>query len=135
MRNAAVEFARNVLNSGILRDIAAIVASNLLNPAQATVEAIALVRTRANQLAGGAMSNVAMMGLSNLTMAEANDGLVPVSSVALPGADVVPLAPDADHAAPVMEVTPFRNFWSESRRNEATSGLVDSIRGGTPVEA
>ena len=43
------------------------------------------------------------------------------------------MVPDADHAAPVMEVTPFRNFWSESHRNEVTAGLVEDIREGSPA--
>lgn len=74
------------------------------------------------------MSDVPMMGLGNMTMAEPNDGLVPTSSVALAGADLMPLSPAGDHAAPVMEVTPFKNFWGPVHRNEVTAGLVANVR-------
>jgi len=128
IRNAALELAGAVFNSGLLQDIAAIVAANLLDPVQATTEAIALIRARARQLVAGIMSDVPMMGLSNLTMAEANDGLVPVSSTELAGATRVAMSPQGDHAAPVMEVTPFKNFWSADHRNGVTSGLVADVR-------
>lgn len=128
MGNAAQALADAVFNSGMLKDIAAIVAANLLDPAQAAREAVALVRTRARQLVAGIMADVPMMGLSNLTMAEANDGLVPVSSAALAGASSLEMNPQGDHAAPVMEVTPFKNFWTAGYRNEVTSGLVAQAR-------
>jgi triacylglycerol esterase/lipase EstA (alpha/beta hydrolase family) len=133
IQNAAWALAEAVFNSGMLRDIAAIVAANLLNPAQAAAEAVALIRTRARQLVGGVMSDVPMMGLSNLTMPEANDGLVPVSSAALAGAGVFQMNPQGDHAAPVMEVTPFKNFWTAGYRNEVTSGQVEDVRGPKAV--
>lgn len=128
IQNAALALANAVFNSGMLRDIAAIVAANILNPAQAAIEAVALIRTRARQLIAGIMSDVPMMGLSNLTIPEANDGLVPVSSAALAGASMVPMNPQGDHAAPVMDVTPFKNFWSAGYRNEVTSGLVEGLQ-------
>ncbi len=127
-QNAAADLVDAVFNSGLLQQIAAIVAANLLQPAQAAAEAVALIRTRANQLIGGIMSTVPMMGLSNLSMVEANDGLVPVSSAVLAGADIQALSPAADHAAPVMEVTPFRNFWSAAYRNDVVSGLVGDLQ-------
>ena len=71
---------------------------------------------------------VPMMGMSNLTMTEANDGLVPVSSAALPGATIVSMNPAGDHAAPVMDATPFKNFWSPAHRNDVTSDLVDQLQ-------
>jgi len=128
IQNAAVQFAQAVLNANLLQQIAVIVAANLLNPTKAVTESIALIRTRANQLAAGVMSNVPMMGLSNLTMQEANDGLVPVSSTALTGATAVQLNPQADHAGPVMDVTPFKNFWTAGYRNSVTAGLVEDAR-------
>jgi hypothetical protein len=127
-QNAASALAQAVFNSGMLQDIAAIVAANLLNPAQAAAEAVALIRNRARQLVGGIMSDVPMMGMSSLTMAEANDGLVPVSSAVLAGATILPMNPAGDHAAPVMDVTPFKNFWTVAHRNEVTSGLVEAAR-------
>ena len=127
-QNAAASLADAVFSSGLLQQIAAIVAANLLQPAQAAAEAVALIRTRTNQLVGGIMSTVPMMGLSNLSMAEANDGLVPVSSVVLAGARIEALSPAADHAAPVMDVTPFRNFWSAAYRNDVVAGLVGDLR-------
>ncbi len=128
IQTAAVNFARNVINAGLLRQIAVIVAANLLNPAKAVADSVALIRARANQLVSGVMSNVPMMGLSNLTMQEANDGLVPVSSTALSGAIAVQLTPQADHAGPVMDVTPFKNFWSAGYRNSVTAELVENAR-------
>ncbi|MFO7653531.1 MAG: hypothetical protein R6X25_06880 [Candidatus Krumholzibacteriia bacterium] len=128
--NVGREFASQVLDAQMLRQIAVIVSTNLLDPAQAATEAVALIRSRARQLVATVMSNVPMMSVGNLTMSEANDGLVPVSSVALPGASIRQLTPTADHAAPVMEVTPFKNFWSAARRNDVSSGLVDEVRSG-----
>ena len=128
--NVAREYASQVINAQTLQQIAVIVASNLLDPAQAATEAVALIRSRARQLVASVMSNVPMMALGNLTMSEANDGLVPVSSVALRGAAIRQLTPTADHAAPVMEVTPFKNFWSAARRNEVSAGLVEEVRSG-----
>ena len=131
IQNAVVELAQAVFNSNLLQQIAVIVAANLLNPAQAAAEAVALIRARANQLVAGVMDDVPMMGLSNLTIPEANDGLVPVSSTALSGAATVQLTPQADHAAPVMDVTPFKNFWTAGYRNSVTAGLVEDVRGET----
>ena len=127
---AAAAFAQLVINSSILADIAVIVASNLLDPAAAAAEATALIANRARNLATTAMSTVPMMGLSNLTMAEPNDGLVTVASSQLPGSVIRKLNPAADHAAPVMEVSPFKNFWTESHRNAAATNLVEEVRGG-----
>lgn len=129
IRNAAIQLASQVINANILQQIAAIVAANLFDPAQAAAEAVALIRTRANQLVLTAFSNIGMMDLSNLTMAEPNDGLVPQSSAVLPGATFRKLNPQADHAAPVMDATPFKNFWTEAHRNAASMNLVNEVRG------
>jgi hypothetical protein len=126
--DAAQDFAQQVINASTLQQIAAIVAQNLLDPAQAAAESVALIRTRARQLVGSVLSNVPLMGLNNLTIDEANDGLVTVPSSRLPGAVHRQLNPAADHAAPVMEVTPFKNFWTEAHRNAATENLVNEVR-------
>lgn len=128
IQSVAAGLALDVINANILQQVAAIVARNILDPAQAAAEAVALIRTRANQLVGAAMANVSMMGTSNLTMREANDGLVPVSRAVLSGSGSVVMAPDADHAAPVMEVTPFRNYWTAGYRNQITAGQVADVR-------
>jgi hypothetical protein len=127
IQSAATEFAQTVFDSGLLKQIAAIVEANPLDPDQAIVEAVELIRARANQLAAGIMSNVPMLGLSNLMMQEENDGLVPVSGMALPGATANELTPQADHAAPVMDVTPFKNFWTADYRDSVTAGLVGGV--------
>ena len=127
--NAAEQLADAVLNASMLQDIAAIVAANLLDPAQATTEAVALIRERALALVGGIVGDLPMFGPTNLAMTEANDGLVPVASTLLSGAASVAMSPAADHASPVKDAAPFRNFWTTSHRNEVTADLVGQVRG------
>jgi len=127
--NVAKQLAQQVFDANTLAQIAAIVAAHPLDPALAASEATTLVANRATQLAATAMTNVPLMGLTNAMMAEPNDGLVPEPSVALAGATIRHMTPDGDHAAAVMEVTPFKNFWTVSHRNDVVSGLVDEVRG------
>jgi len=44
------------------------------------------------------------------------------------GATIRHTTPAGDHAADVMEVTPFKNFWTASHRTGVVSGLVDEVR-------
>jgi len=62
-----------------------------------------------------------------------NDGLVPALSAQLDGATNIELSPTADHAAPAMIVTPFKNFWTDDHRNEVTMDFVqDGIDAAAP---
>ena len=56
-----------------------------------------------------------------------DDGLVPEASAELPGADNRVLAL-ADHASPVMDVDPFKNFWTVEQRNDTTWSLIKEVR-------
>ena len=52
----------------------------------------------------------------------------PDPRTALSGATSVQLTPQADHAATVMDVTPFKNFWTAGYRISVTAGLVEDVR-------
>lgn len=61
-------------------------------------------------------------------LGEPNDGLVSVASTLLPGAESMLLEPDCDHAAPVMLVSPFREFWSPQERSDAIEDALGRVR-------
>jgi hypothetical protein len=73
------------------------------------------------------MDDIPMMGLSSRTIPGADDGLVPVASAVLAGATMEQLTPATDHAGPVMDVAPFKNFWGEGYRNSVTAELVGAV--------
>ncbi|MFW2390004.1 MAG: hypothetical protein ACN4G0_16825, partial [Polyangiales bacterium] len=47
--------------------------------------------------------------------------------VRLPGA-VHSALPMGDHASPVMDVAPFKNYWSPQERNALTVALIAEVR-------
>jgi hypothetical protein len=56
-----------------------------------------------------------------------NDGLVPKASTVLPGA-VHGELPLGDHASPVMDVDPLKNYWTANHRNTVTWELITEVR-------
>jgi hypothetical protein len=56
-----------------------------------------------------------------------NDGLVPKASTVLPGAVHAEL-PLGDHASPIMDVDPLKNYWTAEQRNTVTWELITEVR-------
>ncbi len=94
-----------------------------------TAAALALIRDR---IATGISEAVATIGLMNFTNVYLNlrdlpnDGLVPKQSTVLPGATHRELDV-GDHASPVMDVGPFKNFWTAEHRNRVTAALIAEV--------
>lgn len=82
-----------------------------------------------------AVGTVSLLMLPNVYLRDIfkvpNDGLVPEPSTRLPGAEHRDL-PTGDHASPVMDVEPFKSFWSDAQRNDVTLGLIDEVRDHSP---
>lgn len=123
--NAALELARHIIDPSVLVDIANILIKNAKAywywpPAAAThdiSDAVSLISARFNQATKDVLGNLGLMDFTNLIMTgQPNDGLVPEESAKLVGAENSELSPHTDHAGPVMNVTPFRNFWSAKQR-------------------
>jgi hypothetical protein len=96
-------------------------------------EAIDLIGRRVTEASSAAMATIGVMTLPNAYLRDIagvpNDGLVPRDSTLLPGATHRELA-RGDHASPVMDVDPFRNYWTAEQRNEVTRALIEEVRGG-----
>jgi len=96
-------------------------------------EAVDLIRRRVTEASSAAMATIGVMTLPNAYLRDVagvpNDGLVPRDSTRLPGATHRELA-RGDHASPVMDVDPFRNYWTVEQRNEVTLTLIEQVRDG-----
>ena len=127
----ATNLANAVFNSNLLADLAEIWFYNWNDPVLAVNYALEAIALQVDQLFYDIMRDIPMMGLTNLAMLEFNDGLVPISSAALAGATTFQMGPqgEGDHASPVMDVTPFKNFWTAGYRNTVTSDLVEELQG------
>lgn len=93
--------------------------------------AIQLIRERVSDASTAALGTLGLLTLTNVYLAEIldlpNDGLVPRNSTDLPGAIHRELD-RGDHASPVMEVDPLKNFWTIEQRNRVTAELVQEVR-------
>jgi pimeloyl-ACP methyl ester carboxylesterase len=96
-------------------------------------DAIDLIGRRTQQASSAAIATIGVLTLPNEYLRDVagvpNDGLVPRDSTLLPGATHREL-PRGDHASPVMDVDPFRNYWTDAERNEVTLGLIQEVWGG-----
>lgn len=132
--------ADNVFTGSLVTDIVQMTKDKFalypLNPAralsEATQEAAALVNQRIRSIVNQSLGQIGLMDTTNrgmLATGQPNDGLVPALSARLDGAAMVELAPEADHAAPVMITAPFKQFWTTPLRNNVTWDLVESGTG------
>jgi len=99
--------------------------------AASTSDAVRLIRTRVSGASTAALGTLGLLTLTNVYLDQIldlpNDGLVPRDSTALPGAIHRELD-RGDHASPVMDVDPLKNFWTDEHRNRVTAELVDEVR-------
>jgi len=135
----ASTFAGGIFNARLVSDITQIVVDNYwatpLNIPRvisaSTTAAITLIRRRAEDALSAAIATIGLMDLTNVYMNNVsgvpNDGLVPKDSTALAGAIHRQMAL-GDHASPVMDVDPLKNFWTAGARNELTLELVTEVR-------
>lgn len=136
----AATFANSILNAALISQISQIVIDNYRETpldipgviARSTAEAVNLIRTRVSNALSDAVATLGLMDLTNLYMSTVigvpNDGLVPRDSTLLTGAIHRQLTL-GDHASPVMDVDPMKNFWTVDHRNAVTIGLIQEIRG------
>jgi hypothetical protein len=135
----AAAFANSILSSALLSQITQIVIDNYWDTpldipgviSRSTASAVALIRQRVNNALDAALATIGLMDLTNVYMSTIigvpNDGLVARDSTALPGAIHREL-PLGDHASPVMDVDPLKNFWPAEQRNTLTRSLVEEVR-------
>lgn len=133
----ATAFAGRVFDPAMVSEVTDIVVENYRatprNLArvirESTAAAIGIISDRISTGTSEAVATVSLMNFTNvyLNLRDLpNDGLVPKQSTVLPGAvhrelDV------GDHASPVMDVDPFKNFWTAEHRNRATAELIAEV--------
>jgi len=134
----ATTFASSVFNSGLVSQITQIVINNYRDTPRdiprvigaSTSSAIDLVGQRVATALSSAVATIGLMDLTNAyltgVMGLPNDGLVPKASTVLPGA-VHGELPLGDHASPVMDVDPLKNYWNAEQRNAVTWELIIEV--------
>ncbi|MGB3049709.1 MAG: hypothetical protein WBB42_01835, partial [Polyangiales bacterium] len=135
----ASTFASSIFNAGLVSEISRIVVRNYRETprdasrvvAASTSAAIRLVRERVAGALSEAMATIGLVDFTNEYMKGVlelpNDGLVPQESTNLPGAISAELA-TGDHASPVMDVDPYKNYWSAAERIAVTVELIREVR-------
>ena len=104
------------------RDLARVVS-------ESTIAAVRILRDRITGGTADALATVSLLNFTNVYLdlrGFPNDGLVPKESTALPGASHRELDV-GDHASPVMDVDPFKNFWTAKHRNAVTAALIAEV--------
>lgn len=136
----ASTFAGSVFDAGLVSQISQIVVRNYRDTPQdvarvlaaSTSSAIRLIREGVTAALGEAVATIGLMDLTNVYLHGVldlpNDGLVPSESTNLPGAIHAELLL-GDHASPVMDVDPLKNFWPGQVRNEVTVELIGEVLG------
>jgi len=134
----ASTFASSIFNAGLVSEVSTIVVRNYRESprdlarvvAASTSAAVRLVRERVAGALREAMATIGLVDFTNLYMDDVldlpNDGLVPQASTELPGAISAELA-TGDHASPVMDVDPYKNYWSVAERNAFTVELIREV--------
>ena len=134
----ATTYASSIFNSGLVSEITQIVIDNYQDTPGDIPRVIAASTSSAIDLIGQSVATalseaVATIGLMDLTNAYLtgvsslpNDGLVPKESTVLPGAVHAEL-PLGDHASPVMDVDPLKNYWTAKQRNAVTWELITEV--------
>lgn len=132
-------FASTIFNAGFASQITQIVLRNYRDTPRdlarvvtaSTSAAISLIRQRVTSALGEAVATIGLMDLTNVYMTAVlelpNDGLVPSESTKLAGAAHRELAL-GDHASPVMDVDPLKNFWPVEQRNDVTIELINEVQ-------
>ncbi|HET6414819.1 MAG TPA: hypothetical protein VFG22_00890, partial [Polyangiales bacterium] len=132
-------FASSIINSALISQITQIVINNYWDTpldipgviSRSTASAVSLIRQRISNALSAAIATLGLMDLTNAYMNSVvgvpNDGLVPRNSTELAGAIHRELS-SGDHASPVMDVDPHKNFWTQDHRNTVTSGLIEEVR-------
>lgn len=135
----ATAFADGVFSKELVSEITATVSRNyaetprdLVHVIEAsTTESVDLIRDRIADATSAAFGTFSVLTLTNVYLNDVlhlpNDGLVPAESTALPGAAHRELS-TGDHASPVMDVEPFKSFWTVEQRNEVTRALIEEMR-------
>ena len=135
----ATTFASSIFNSGLVPQIQRIVIDNYRDTPRdlsrvisaSTNSAIRLVRERTLSALSEAVATIGLMDLTNVylngVVGVPNDGLVPKASTLLPGA-VHGELPLGDHASPVMDVDPMKNYWTAEQRNTVTWELITEVQ-------
>jgi hypothetical protein len=135
----ATTFASGIFDAALISDITRIVVDQYsATPGNiphvigaSTVAAILLIGQRVTDTLSAAVGTIGVMTLTNVYLNDVlkipNDGLVPRDSTALEGAIHREL-PVGDHASPVMDVDPFKNFWTVEHRNRVTLDLIADVR-------
>lgn len=135
----ASTFADGIFSAELITDITEVVSSSYAKTPRdlprvvgaSAAESIELIRRRVANASSAAFGTIGLMTLTNVYLRDVegvpNDGLVPKLSTVLPGATHRELT-TGDHASPVMDVDPFKNFWTVEHRNEVTSALIDEVR-------
>jgi len=134
----AAAFASGIFNAGMVSEISRIVMRNYSDTprdiprvlAASTSAAIRVVREKTSSALGDAVATLGLADMTNLYMDGVldlpNDGLVPSESTRLPGA-IHREMPPGDHASPVMDVGPYKNFWTIAERNALTAELIAEV--------
>jgi hypothetical protein len=135
----ASTYASSIFNSGLGLQITRIVIDNYRDTPRdlprviraSTSSAIDLVRQRVAEALSAAVATIGLMDLTNVYLTSVlrlpNDGLVSKASTVLPGA-VHGELPLGDHASPVMDVDPLKNYWTADHRNAVTWELITEVR-------
>jgi hypothetical protein len=135
----ASTFASGVFNADLVSKIGRIVSARYAETPQdlphvigdSTTEATELIRQRMSDAWSSAVGTIGLLTLTNVYLRDIskvpNDGLVPKDSTVFPGAEHREL-PTGDHASPVMDVEPFKRFWTPDQRNEITLALIEDVR-------
>jgi hypothetical protein len=135
----ATTFASSIFNSGLVSQITQIVIANYQDTPRdiprvisaSTSSAIHVVRQRVADALSASVATIGLMDLTNAYLTGVlglpNDGLVPKASIVLQGA-VHGELPLGDHASPVMDVDPLKNYWTAEHRNAVTWELITEVR-------
>ncbi|KPK17694.1 MAG: hypothetical protein AMJ62_00985 [Myxococcales bacterium SG8_38] len=135
----ASTFASGIFSAELITEITEVVSANYAKTPRdlprvlgaSTAESVELIRQRVAEASSAAFGTIELMTLTNVYLRDIegapNDGLVPKQSTVLPGATHRELT-TGDHASPVMDIDPFKNFWTVEQRNEVTLALIDEVR-------
>ncbi|MFZ1862667.1 MAG: hypothetical protein WAU39_00475 [Polyangiales bacterium] len=136
----ASAFASGVFNADLVAKVSGIVSARYAETPRDLPRVIGASATESTELIAQGVSDawsdavgtIGLLTLTNVYLRDIskvpNDGLVPKESTVLPGAEHREL-PTGDHASPVMDVAPFKDFWTIEQRNEITLGLIGDVQG------
>lgn len=128
--------AKSLFRKSTLKGIANIVFKYAFKPKTQVKKAIALINKSTNKTLKAALKKTSLMDISATAMLLKkkrikSDGLVPVRSTRLPGLKKACYirGNDADHAAPAINPTPFRDDWSRAMRSSLPWKMIEDVAG------